>query len=536
MIANNFLEIYTLMFGWNLYSAIWDVLVGSGLALIPFLAAIITSFTENYENSDAQTTLKEIEIKVVCMVLVLMLCVIPYRGFEVDLATVKYNLEVPDCNPPDNTSGEGDNTDTAFDGAFGDEMGGLTIYKPVAWSFVEFLSSAITHSTIRSMSCTNNYEFMLMRVGQVTVQKPELRARVKDFYQVCYKKALERFNANPTALPGNVAADQDINWMGSRVLLETPGEYYQHPSAYMTNMERYGFTRDEVNRPSDAAHASGANPTCKEVWLGEEQGGVVDEDLGLRKQLLEDIPEDEVGDVLEDWMDWGSNVMTEGAVDDDVKEDLMLKMVIQADAANLKSKTNVDLSNDFDTKDDTVSELVNGALSLTGLYASLEGWLQANTMKQMLKTAGPMILALIQMIIIMASPFVLLLGHYQVSGFISVALAYFSFEFINAIWAAGFWFDNRVLDMYTSQAGTFDVITNTIMVSMVSAGATIILPSVWLAIMATAGATMVRGMGVAGVGGGAAAGAGAMSGAAGKVGSAAYNKVSNRGAQRGGQP
>ena len=79
-------------------------------------------------------------------------------------------------------------------------------------------------------------------------------------------------------------------------------------------------------------------------------------------------------------------------------------------------------------------------------------------------------------------------------------------------------------------------ITNTIMVSMVSAGATIILPSVWLAIMATAGATMVRGMGVAGVGGGAAAGAGAMSGAAGKVGSAAYNKVSNRGAQRGGQP
>lgn len=41
MVANTLLEIYTLMFGWNMYEAIWDVLVGSGLALVPFIVAII---------------------------------------------------------------------------------------------------------------------------------------------------------------------------------------------------------------------------------------------------------------------------------------------------------------------------------------------------------------------------------------------------------------------------------------------------------------------------------------------------------------
>ena len=87
MVANNLLEIYTLLFGWNMYEAIWDVLVGSGLALIPFIAAVITNFRDNYEDSDAESTIKGLEIKVVSMILVLMLCVIPYKGWEIDLAT-----------------------------------------------------------------------------------------------------------------------------------------------------------------------------------------------------------------------------------------------------------------------------------------------------------------------------------------------------------------------------------------------------------------------------------------------------------------
>ncbi|MAE91078.1 MAG: hypothetical protein CMI67_16085 [Pelagibaca sp.] len=527
MVANNLLEIYTLLFGWNMYEAIWDVLVGSGLALIPFVAAVITNFRDNYEGSDAESTIKGLEIKVVSMILVLMLCVIPYKGWEIDLATVKYDLEIPDCNPPANTEGTGDNTATSYDDAFAD-MGGLQVYKPVAWSFVEFLSSAITHTTISSMSCANNYEFMLMRIGQITIQNPELRERVRDFNEVCYKKAIERYHANPIPLAANISPVQDVDWIGSRTLLNAIDEYYQHPEAYMRNMERFGFNRQAAIRDSDAAHETGAHPYCREVWLGEEGPGVVNEALGLRQLILDDIPVDEAGDILDDWMDWGSQVLTVGVADDDTKEDLIIKMILQADSSNLQSQTQVDLSNNFDTNDSTTQAVLDAVFSASGFFTSIDEWLQSNTMKQMVKIAGPMILALIQMVVIMASPFVLLLGQYRFSAFLTVALSYFSFEFINAIWAAAFWFDNRVLDIYASNAGWFDSPTTGFLLSAISAGSTILLPGIWLSIMAYAGAGMVRGMGMGGVGGGSASGSGSFRGASGRAGGAAYRAYRGR--------
>lgn len=527
MVANNLLEIYTLLFGWNMYEAIWDVLTGSGLALIPFIAAIANSFIENYDDGDAESTILGLEIKIVCMVLVLMLCVIPYKGWEIDLETVRYDLETPDCNPPANTEGQGDNTSTAYDDTFAD-MGGLNVYKPVAWALVEFISSALTHTTIKSMSCVNNYEFMLMRISQVTIQDPELRERVRDFHEVCYKKALERFDINPINLPANISPVEDVDWIGSRVLLNAVDEYYRHPEAYMRNMEIYGFNRQEAIRDSDAAHETGANPYCGEVWSGEGGPGVVNPALGLRQLILEDIPADEAGDILDDWIDWGSQVVTVGVADDATKEDLIIKMIIQADAANLNSQTDVDLSNNFDTDKSWYKEAADVVFAGAGLLTSIDEFLQTHTMRQMVKVAGPMILAMIQMVIIIAAPFVVVLGKYQLSSFVSVALAYFTFEFINAIWAATFWFDNRILDIYMSQAGWFDIATNSFLVSAVSAGSIILLPGIWISLMAYAGAGMVRGMGMGGVGGGTASGSGAFRGATGRTGGAAYRSYRGR--------
>ena len=235
---------------------------------------------------------------------------------------------------------------------------------------------------------------------------------------------------------------------------------------------------------------------------------MVNEALGLRQLILEDIPVDEAGDILDDWMDWGSQVVTVGVADDDTKEDLIIKMILQADAANLSSQTDVDLSNNFDTDKSWYKEAADVVFTGAGLFTSIDEFLQAQTMKQMVKIAGPMILALIQMVVIMAAPFVLVLGHYRLAAFVSIALVYFSFEFINAIWAATFWFDNRVLDIYMSQAGWFDIATNSFLVSAVSAGSIILLPGIWLSIMAYAGAGMIRGMGMGGVGGGTASGSG----------------------------
>lgn len=525
MVANTILEIYTQIFAWNMYGAIWDTLNGSGLSLIPFVAALVNNFVENYHDGEASRTIKELEMKGIGMILVLMLCVVPYPGQPVTLSTLKYDLATPDCYPTANTTGAGDATGTAYDTSFG-ASSGMTVYKPVAWFFVEFLSSAITNTTIKSMSCANNYSFMLMRIGQIKITDDAIRERLGDFYSVCYKKALQRYEINPTPLATPVFPVDDIDWIGSRVFLTSANEYYNHESAYMSQQEQYGFTRQVTFRQSDNAINTGANPYCSEVWLGETGAGVATPALGLRQILLDYIPDDAEGSILDAWKLWGSEVLTVGTVTDDVKEDLILKLILQANEANLSSKTNVDLTNNFDATDSPMSSFIDTLFTGAGWLNSTEEALKSETIAQVMKTAGPMILAMIQMIIIMAAPFVLVLGRYQLSAFIALALAYFAFEFINAIWAAVYWFDNQILDLYYSEAGFIDTLINGPLIKTLSTGATIILPSIWLTVLAFAGAGMVRNMGGGGVGGGAA------SGATGSVIGGGAKKIGNYGSGR----
>jgi len=529
MVANTILEIYTQIFAWNMYGVIWDILTGSGLALVPFIAALLHNFLDNYRDGEAASTLKDLELKGVGMILVLMLCVIPYPGQPVTLATLKYDLATPDCYPTANTTGAGDATGTGYDTSFA-AGSGMTVYKPVAWFFVEFLSSAITHTTIKSMSCANNYSFMLMRIGQIKITDDALRERLTDFNAVCYKKALERFEINPTPLPLGIAPVEDIDWLGSRVLLNTVDEYYRHESAYVGNMEQFGFTRQTTFRDSDNATNSGANPYCYEVWSGEAGAGVAVPAKGLRQLLLEYIPDDAEGSILDAWMLWGSEVLTIGTADNATKEDLILKMVLESNAANLGAKTEVDLTNNFDATESPAAGALDSIFAGMGWMNSAEEALKAETIAQVMKTAGPMVLAMIQMIVVMAAPFVLVLGRYQLSAFIALALAYFAFEFINAIWAAVFWFDNRIIDIYYSEAGFIDTLVNGPLIKTISTGATIILPSIWLTVLAFSGAGMVRAMGGGGVGSGSApggAGSSILRGTSNKIGNRAAGRISS---------
>lgn len=203
MIANTYLEIYTMMFGWNMYEAIWDVLVGTGVALIPFIVAVVSTFKENYSGGNAGETIKSMETTLLGMILVLMLCVIPYNGMATTLSGVRYEVTVQDCGTASNTntpsstaSGTGDNTQTGFDSTMSD-LQTWQVHKPVAWTLIETVSTAITHTSIKSMTCVNNYEFMLMRISNITIQDETLRKDIQNFYEACYKPAVNKYKTNP---------------------------------------------------------------------------------------------------------------------------------------------------------------------------------------------------------------------------------------------------------------------------------------------------------------------------------------------------
>tara|TARA_R110001583_G_scaffold88182_3_gene228996 strand:+ start:11479 stop:13131 length:1653 start_codon:yes stop_codon:yes gene_type:complete len=538
MIANNLIEIYTLIFSWNLYNAIWEVLVGTGLALIPFIIILIQALSNYNAMKGVKGTVHEVEMTLLGMIVVMSLCVIPYPN-NVSLASIKYSLEVPDCQVRNdiaaNTDGDGDNTGEYHDVTFAG-MAGNIVQQPVSWYAVNYLSTAITHASIKAMSCVNNYELMLLRLSQVRIQDPIVRNRVKDFHEACYLKTRARFDENPVAIPNDIEPIDDIDWIGSRLFQNYADEYYEHQEAYMTNMEEFGFTRDEVNRSSDAGAQplAGANPSCKEIWVGEANG--VNPAKGLRDVILEAIPIDEVGSITDDWQAWGHFVVTDGNIHPRDSGDLLIKMILEADALNLDSSTDIDLANDFEAEQAWGKELLDMVSGLFGAASGTQQFFEINTLKQMAKVAGPMLIALIQMVIVMAAPFLMVHSGYKFATFFGLAWTYFAFEFVNVIWATAYWFDNHILDLYWSNSdGLLDSYTNTLLGLIISAGNIIILPLLWLGLMSSAGSNMIRSLsaGGGGAGGGAAGVAGsgggdAARGSAGLVG----KKFSQRSAAR----
>jgi len=502
MVANNLIEIYTLIFAWNMYGAIWDVLTGTGLALIPIVAVIFMTFREGFEKgSDAKHIVRAIEIRVVSLILVLMLCVLPFRGWSVSLATARYDIAVNDCNPPSNLKGDSMATGTKADATFS-SLSGLTVYRPVAWSLVELTSSAITNTTIKSMQCANNYDFLLLRIANSRLQDSVLRNRLMDFYELCYKTAYHRFLENPPQpLPTNLSEVENVDWIGSTTLMNYTNEYMRHQDAFMMNMDKYGFTRQTVNRPQDSATESGAHPSCWEVWNGEAGYGLLGA-KGLKELVLLDIPSDASGNLVEDWLGWGFTIFGQGAMANAEKEDLLVKAVIQAEAANLSSKTELNMSGQLDADRQWGKAFYDKFMSGVGMIGSLDELTQTSTIRQTMKIAGPIILAMIQMILILASPIVMVLGGYKASTFIALGVTYFGLEFINAIWATAYFMDNNLLAFYVSESGLFDNPMNSPILTMVTSISVVFLPMLWLSILAYAGSGMLRGMGAMGVGGG----------------------------------
>ena len=508
MVANNLLEIYTLMFAWNMYEAIWDLLTGTGLAFVPFIAAVVSSFKDNYssDHGSAKSAVASLEVSTIGMILVLMLCVIPFQNKDIKLSTVKYSFAVKDCNPPANSdvSGTGDNTNTGFDDGFSDVSGGFTIHRPLMWSFAETLSSAITHSAIQSMTCANNYDYMLLRVASASFSEP-LKERVIDFTQACYKVAMSEIEKNPLLAASIETASsgysrvQDIDWIGSRILVSGyTDSLYNAPEAYMSGMGKHDFTRRTSQRETDKGTESGAHPSCREVWEGEGaglSGWTFGGAKGLRQLLLEDVPFDKAGSIMDDWMDWGSEAITIGTVDDKTKEDLLLKMILQVHRQGLSEQTEVDLKNDFDVGQSWGEKAIDTITGVATVFTEADEYLKTTAIKQIMKIVGPMLLALLQMILIIAAPFVMVMGGYQFSTFIQLAMSYFALEFINAIFAITFWFDQRVLDIYLSQNGWFDNPSANLIIHSVSAGSMLLLPMIWLGIMSMAGAGFARSMG-----------------------------------------
>lgn len=555
MVANNLLEIYTLMFGWKTYGVIWSILTETGLALIPFIALLISIFKMAWEESDSKELVLNLEVSIGGMLLVLMFCVIPFPGADFSLKTVQYSLNVSDCNYSGVTEGVGGNTDSAYDQVFdtiaGTSAQALEVNKPIGWMAVEYISSAITHTVIKSIGCSNDYNYFLSKLAQVEFTK-KLDQRISDFTDNCFRPAKKKFDEINGPQPADTTLVQQADWIGSNVFLSEPDKYYHDESLYMSaggfsSFNNIGFQKD--GRESESGLTITTHPYCHELWEGQVlKNGTVTAltrpDHSLRDAILTELgyraPKHsslaavkftyvkvQNEDIADDWLDWASEIYVDPAASTSDKLDLLIKITTLARDQLNNSETEITAGNEkLDLKEDQ-SGTKEFFAALTSGAAMIFNWREvlAHQQKmQLMKVGGPMILAMIQMILIIAAPIVLLIQQYKFKTFVQIAIAYFAFEFVNAMWAIAFWFDSKITAVYAAAGKGLVAQMNQVLVYGIAMSMTIVLPMIWIGIMSFAGSSMIRGMGAGGVGGGAAAG--------GRVGSIKLPRSKNKGKKK----
>jgi len=496
MIATSLLDIYTSLISWHLYEVIWDVLNGTGLAYIPFIVALISGLRNAYEES-TEKAIAKVEMNLAGMIIVLILIVIPYTDYEVDMAEVKYAITSTDCNIADQ-SGDGDDTGKSADSAFS-SWSGTDAHMPVMWALTNYVSASVTYTTIKAMGCSFNHQKLQTQLSRTTFNDESNEVLLDWFVGACYKPALAEFERegygtlDPTAL----MPWEDPSYIGASMFLNNATKYYQDDTAVMQDTGQVGFSYDSSN-VYDQGHTNTSLSvrSCKEMWSSTSPSGI-------RAQLLEDLTTgDDNAKVWQDFSTEGFKVIDPSMTATQKQDAYLAKVLTNRGLASvmsqatlgLKTETVEDLNANSGTwyeniASDVADLVIGGAAAWDGLGTMA----QMSVISDSMKTAVPILISIAQMLIIIIAPLAMVWGNYKLDNFVLLALGYFGLEFLNAIMQLGYYFENKLAEM--AAAGLWEgELMVTVTVFLVGFIQLFLLPSLWMALIVATGSTALKGM------------------------------------------
>jgi len=500
------MEIYTTFYGWHFYDQTWAMLMGTGLAFLPFLYLIGRAAYDAYTAPNDQAgdaAVRELAIKLFMAFTVIVLACQPL--VTLTGADLKHQPRpVPgDANPAQGNLG---NSGTTLDDtAMAANMPG-SVRVPVLWYAVMSVSSGINSALISTIPSDGDLRAMQAAASTARIGDSGLAAEAGEFYRQCFLPARSKYlREQPKGSQVNTILNKqgtnDPDWFGSRLYQELPGFYdslgaLEPVAGFPVNMSRVS---DQNYRDSGT---SGTNPPaglpgCNEWWG--------DSSHGLRTRLAAE------GSEVAGWMD---TIKAFTSINQADKQDILAKAVLN-----------------------------NSPLNFSGLSGGEESWRQALVDKPLvaagaalmepvaravlmaMKIATPMI----QSILLMGTYFLmagaLVLSAYNVRVVMIGAIAIFSIKFWTVLWAIAGWVDgtliqamfperNALLDAVLASAGAAmtglfgvasgagsaaqDHITKRLVLDLVMASMYVALPVLWTTMAGWAGYHMVEGVSRAG--------------------------------------
>ena len=488
MSVDSYLELFTTLYGWLFYGIIWDVLVSTGIALLPFIGIVIDNVIEaytEYEPEDASgASLKGIEIETIIAMVVITLAANPFFSFQA--SGISYTPPaLLGSAPAHGTISAADNTESTFATlSFVGHPNSVDL--PPWWYGVTQLGSGINRAIMDGVPNVLDYRNYMSAIDTMKIEDPLLREEVNDFYRDCFVKARSKYftekpssGAITTLL--NTHGEDDIDWIGSRVFLSTAGYYDTFRAGKLVEPFLYDPIRDvEWDIGVGDTLPIYGRPTCAQWW-----NGVVGVN-GLKSQLVTDMT----------YFDTLMATFETGFATVGQRQDVLIKKLLSTDkGTGVYIPRGYDLAYENVVSDDMIPHSVERtAKNLTSAVGSSVMAVFFGIFLDIFLTASPMVQSLFLMGITTFLPFLLITSKYRLTVLMAGALAWFSVKFWTVLWFIAFWVDqNLILALFpdpgsmTLSTMFIDDYTNRTILNFVTGMMYLMLPVIFTMIMTLAG-------------------------------------------------
>jgi hypothetical protein len=473
LIVTDYMEAPLLLLGWIINNALWNTLMATGLAAVPFVAMMVSEwFRARREGDDegnkGKLALNRIETSLYAMVLCYAFTCLPLLSVSINPVNTIVRTDGSGSHCSVAVIGEGEwSSDTL------NSLSGQTASIPLWWAFVHVISKGMTNSAVAAIPCTPDWQSIATEIDLQEIEDQILQIEVSEFQQACYGAARNKLFREQPNMDRNLA--KDTAWLGSNHFLTTPGFY----DAFYAPRPIPGFPYVEARDSARSNTGPGlpGYPSCSEWWSDGTQG--------LRKRLY-----DEVSPGI-----W-TTIQAAVGLHASAEEAVIRRMVSPREAAaNGRHVRPVSGYRDIGG-----SSLMNPVEVTSGLLGSAGGAFQVAKGKvgmDMLKMGLPMVQAVLVMAVIICLPLVMVMSGYSMTVAGTATFGLFAIWFLSFWWELARWLSNNLITMLYGGGGSTTSALETAfglanlydksLLVIIEWAMFLVLPMVWLAVMAWAG-------------------------------------------------
>ncbi|WP_299314925.1 conjugal transfer protein TraG N-terminal domain-containing protein [uncultured Halomonas sp.] len=488
--VDSYLELFTTLYGWQIFNNIWSILTTTGIAFIPFIVILIRNFidvnTSMEANAGSAASVRRMEIEIVTALTVVVLAGQPALNLQAH--ELRYTPQATLSNPTPATV-NATNAGTTY-GQAGFTSAPTSVRIPLWWYGVMALSSGVNHAIVAGLPATGEMREMERALRTMYIENPSLRLEVNNFYTRCYVPARSKFGREQpaAAIPIlNTQGVDDTDWMGSHVYRQVPGYYDVLYAGNPVPGWPVNPARDTDQYWLDTSIVLDHGiPYCKEWWEHPT--------LGLRQKLLEDNSR------TQRVVTWTQSLFP--GMNAEQRRDLLARNILEQtpksyveSIAAMRERKNpgVDLPGPLQYSPLSMigagNELLTQGISVVGLVSFYTLFLEPTLV--LILQALPFIQSLTLMGIYALLPLVLVFGMYQPSILLVGAIAIFTVKFWAVLWHITSWIDNNLLQSMYDGPSLLERVTimdpKSILLTMIVAGMYLAMPVIWSAMMGWVG-------------------------------------------------